>query len=62
MKRVGIERFCAVCSDNAGNTKKARALLKELTPTVLDIADCCHHLQNTAKDLTRLPEFKEVRI
>ncbi|TFK80579.1 hypothetical protein K466DRAFT_503657, partial [Polyporus arcularius HHB13444] len=60
MKRVGVERFCAVCSDNAGNTKKARALLKQLTPSVLDIGDCCHHLQNTAKDLTRLPEFKEV--
>lgn len=61
MDSVGIERFSGVCSDSAGNTRKARQLLAEEIPGLLDLPDCCHHLHNTAKDITKLGEFKGVR-
>ncbi|KAH9858440.1 ribonuclease H-like domain-containing protein [Lenzites betulinus] len=58
MEAVGVERFSGVCSDSAGNTRKARALLAKEIPTLLDLPDCCHHLQNTSKDITKLTDFK----
>ena len=61
MNHVSIEWFCAVCSDNAGNMKKACALLKELLPTALNLGDCCYHLHNTAKDISALSDFTSVR-
>ncbi|KAI0755573.1 ribonuclease H-like domain-containing protein [Fomes fomentarius] len=58
MKQVGIDRFSAVCSDNTGNTRKARELLAKEIPGLLNLLDVCHHLHNTAKDITALIEFK----
>lgn len=60
MNSVGPERFAAICSDNTGNTKKARRNIVEMFPTVLNLADICHHLANTAKDISRLVEFRKV--
>ncbi|OJT07823.1 hypothetical protein TRAPUB_1283 [Trametes pubescens] len=58
MESVGVERFSGVCSDSAGNTRKARQLLASEVPGLIDMPDCCHHLHNTAKDITKLSEFK----
>ncbi|KAI0643696.1 ribonuclease H-like domain-containing protein [Trametes meyenii] len=58
MLKVGIERFSGICSDNTGNTRKARELLVRKIPTMLNLLDCCHHLHNTAKDVTKLSEFQ----
>ncbi|CDO73916.1 hypothetical protein BN946_scf185016.g73 [Trametes cinnabarina] len=60
MEAVGIERFSGICSDSAGNTRKARAILAKQIAGLLALPDCCHHLHNTAKDITKLPEFKEL--
>lgn len=49
-----------MCSDNTGNTKKARRNIAEKFPTVMNLADVCHHLANTAKDISKLPEFQKV--
>ncbi len=62
MEQVGIDRFSAVCSDNTGNTRKARELLAKEIPGLLNLLDVCHHLHNTAKDITALIEFKVVSV
>ncbi|CDO75074.1 hypothetical protein BN946_scf184703.g4 [Trametes cinnabarina] len=59
MEVIGIERFSGICSDSAGNTRKARELLAKEISGLLNLPDCCHHLQNTAKDITKLPDFKD---
>ncbi|KAI0668206.1 ribonuclease H-like domain-containing protein, partial [Trametes maxima] len=58
MQLVGVERFSGICSDSAANTRKARELLAKAVPALLNLSDCCHHLQNTAKDITKLTDFK----
>ncbi|KAI0327039.1 hypothetical protein GY45DRAFT_1257848 [Cubamyces sp. BRFM 1775] len=60
MQRVGVDNFSAICSDNTGNTRKARDLLVRELPAILNLLDCCHHLHNTSKDITRLSDFNEV--
>ncbi len=62
MTRVGVERFTGLCSDNTGNTRKARELLAKEFPFLMNLLDCCHHLHNTAKDITNLPDFKGVSL
>ena len=57
---IGPKRFTAICSDNTGNTKKARKNVTEKFPAIMNLADICHHLANTAKDISRLPEFEKV--
>lgn len=58
---IGPQRFTAMCSDNTGNTKKARRDIAKKFPMILNLADVCHHLSNTAKDISKLPEFQKVR-
>ena len=62
MDGIGVDRFAAMCSDSTGNTRRGRKDAQEALPTVLDLGDCCHHLQNTIKDINKLPEFKDVSI
>jgi hypothetical protein len=38
--------------------KAARRDTIALVPTMLDLWDCVHHIQNTIKDITNLPAFK----
>ncbi|TBU55402.1 ribonuclease H-like domain-containing protein [Dichomitus squalens] len=58
MSEIGIERFSGICSDNTGNTRKARELLAKSIPGLINMLDCCHHLHNTSKDITNLSDFK----
>ncbi|THU97666.1 hypothetical protein K435DRAFT_618337, partial [Dendrothele bispora CBS 962.96] len=60
IEKIGFERFCATCSDSTGNTLLARQLLAKDFPTVLPIADICHHLDNTNKDIVKIKYFDEV--
>ncbi|THU80268.1 hypothetical protein K435DRAFT_608940, partial [Dendrothele bispora CBS 962.96] len=57
---IGPHRFAASCSDNTGNTLLARRLIQEKVPTILSVADCCHHLDNTNKDIIKLKHFQEI--
>ena len=60
--KVGPWKFCAVTSDNTGNTRKARQLLCEKYPHIFNIQDGCHLLNLAIKDICLLPEFTEVRL
>ncbi|KAI0634079.1 ribonuclease H-like domain-containing protein [Trametes polyzona] len=60
IKRVGEDRFSGICSDNTGNTRKARELLVLDLPYIINLQDCCHQLHNTSKDITQLSDFREL--
>ncbi|EEB97358.1 hypothetical protein MPER_03338, partial [Moniliophthora perniciosa FA553] len=60
---IGSFRFCAACSDSTGNTLSARSLLEKEYPFIISLADICHHLDNTAKDIVQIDYFSNaVRI
>lgn len=58
--QIGPNTFSSTCSDDAANTKKARRLLSDRYPRILNLADACHNLQNATKDVGSLEHFKEV--
>ncbi|KAG1898519.1 uncharacterized protein F5891DRAFT_955629 [Suillus fuscotomentosus] len=57
MKLVGQLRFSGIASDSAGNTKLARQLVCAAVPTIIPMADVCHHLNLLCKDLSQLSMF-----
>ncbi|KAF8134548.1 ribonuclease H-like domain-containing protein, partial [Boletus edulis] len=57
---IGPWKFAAVSSDNAGNTRKARKLLCERSPNILNLQDACHLLNLAIKAIVLLPEFEEI--
>lgn len=59
--KIGVNCWSGVTSDNAANCNKARRLLAEYNPRILNMADACHNLHNACKDICNLPEFKDVR-
>lgn len=60
MTSIGPFRFAGTVSDNTGNTRKARATLHKEYPWVINMQDDCHELSLTLKEISKLPEFKEV--
>ncbi|KAF8148580.1 hypothetical protein B0H34DRAFT_802808 [Crassisporium funariophilum] len=61
VNEVGVDNVAAVCSDNTGNTRCGRRNAQAVIPTMLNLADCVHHLQNTIKDINGIPEFKDAQ-
>ncbi|KAK0440022.1 uncharacterized protein EV420DRAFT_1279347, partial [Desarmillaria tabescens] len=57
IESMGHGRFGAVVSDSTGNTTLARKLLVEHVPTIIALADLCHHISNLIKDVVKLPYF-----
>ncbi|KXN91565.1 hypothetical protein AN958_00421, partial [Leucoagaricus sp. SymC.cos] len=57
---VGPAAFSGICSDDAANTSKARRLIAERYPQILNMADACHNLQNATKDICNLDSFKPI--
>ncbi|KAF5350374.1 hypothetical protein D9758_012476 [Tetrapyrgos nigripes] len=63
MREIGETQFCAVVSDSTGNTLGARLLLANAIPTLLALADICHHCNNTSKDIVKIAYFaKAVKV
>ncbi|OJA15131.1 hypothetical protein AZE42_12680, partial [Rhizopogon vesiculosus] len=60
VQNIGPWNFCAVTSDNTGNTKKARNLLCERYPHIINLQDACHLLNLAVKDICLLVEFEDV--
>ena len=60
MESVSEDRFSTMCSNSTGNTKCGRKDAQEVLMTILDLGDCCHHLQNMSGDINKLEEFKNV--
>ncbi|KEP46915.1 DUF659 family protein [Rhizoctonia solani 123E] len=58
LQEIGPERFSCIVSDNAGNTRAARALIEKEYPWIIPLQDACHHQSNTAKDIGQLPHFQ----
>ncbi|KAF8817235.1 hypothetical protein BYT27DRAFT_7075277 [Phlegmacium glaucopus] len=58
IESVGKDKWAAIVSDNTNVTKAARCDTIDLVPTMLDLWDCIHHIQNTIKDITNLLAFK----
>ena len=58
--KIGPWKFCATSSDNTGNTRKARRLLCERYPHILNLQDACHLLNLGIKAIALLPEFENV--
>jgi hypothetical protein len=59
IEEIGPNRFSAVTTDNAGNTRLARELLNEKYPYIEIFCDVCHHMSNTAKDICSLEVFTD---
>ncbi|KAF9521628.1 hypothetical protein CPB83DRAFT_900472 [Crepidotus variabilis] len=57
---VGRDRWAATVSDNTNVTKAARTETSAVVPTLLDLWDCVHHIQNTIKDITNDEDFKSL--
>ncbi|KAF8601837.1 hypothetical protein BDV93DRAFT_445172, partial [Ceratobasidium sp. AG-I] len=53
------DRFSAVVTDGAANVVRARKILAEETPTILNLTDPCHKLSLLIKDIAKLDEFRE---
>lgn len=49
----------ACSSDNTGNTRIAREVISSIIPTVLNLPDPNHHLNNTWKEIADLPYFDQ---
>lgn len=60
MKLVGQLHFSGIASDSAGNTKLAWQLVCAVVPTIIPVADVCHHLNLLCKDLSQLSMFMMV--
>ncbi|KDQ13862.1 hypothetical protein BOTBODRAFT_95505, partial [Botryobasidium botryosum FD-172 SS1] len=58
IKRIGPLRFSAITSDSTGNTKLAWEIVVKKYPTIIILPDCCHHMNNTAKDICKPLYFK----
>lgn len=61
MTPLGLGRIAAIVSDSTAVTKNARADVTSEIETILNVSDPCHHIHNTVKNITDLPEFKWVR-
>jgi hypothetical protein len=60
MNRIGSKNFSGISSDSTGNTKLAREIVAKAFPWVIILPDVCHLLNNTAKDIGKIPFFAEV--
>jgi len=58
--QIGRPLFSGISSDSTGNTRLARELVATAIPTIIILPDICHLLNNAAKDIQKLPYFKEV--
>jgi hypothetical protein len=54
MEKVGVSKFSAQCSDNAGNTRRCREKTSEQYPWILNMSDPSHHLHLTGKDMAEV--------
>ncbi|KAG9077835.1 hypothetical protein FS749_010224, partial [Ceratobasidium sp. UAMH 11750] len=56
---IGYLLFSGISCDNTGNTTLARELIHATYPTIIILADPCHQLHNSVKDICKLIYFVE---
>ncbi|EUC67579.1 DUF659 family protein, partial [Rhizoctonia solani AG-3 Rhs1AP] len=59
---VGAKHISAISSDSTGNTRLARELVAGVFPWIIILPDCCHHLNNAAKDICGLECFADANM
>ncbi|KAF9497418.1 hypothetical protein BDN71DRAFT_1494751 [Pleurotus eryngii] len=57
VREVGESRWAASVSDNTNVTKACRRKLTDAIPSILNLANCVHHLQLLLGDITKLGHF-----
>jgi hypothetical protein len=62
MDRIGRKNFSGISSDSTGNTKLAREIVAKSIPWIIILPDVCHLLNNTAKDIGKIPFFADVSV
>jgi len=60
MDCIGSKRISGISSDSTGNTKLAHEIVAKAFPWVIVLPDVCHLLNNTVKDIGKIPFFAEV--
>ena len=60
MDRIGRKNFSGISSDSTGNTRLAREIVAKSIPWIIILPDVCHLLNNTAKDISKIPFFIDV--
>lgn len=60
VKSIGPQLIDAVSSDSTGNTSTAREIICAEFPTILNLPDPIHHLNNTWKEIASIVFFDEV--
>ncbi|KAH9936738.1 uncharacterized protein BXZ73DRAFT_45046 [Epithele typhae] len=59
IQQIGVENFSSIVSDDTGNTRKTRGTVTKRHEWMLNFADTCHRLHNTAQDIGKLSAFKK---
>ncbi|KEP46427.1 hypothetical protein V565_199460 [Rhizoctonia solani 123E] len=59
---IGAQHLSAITSDNTGNTRLARELVASIYPWLIILPDCCHHMNNAAKDICDLEVFADANL
>lgn len=57
LEPIGLHLIDAVAADSTGNTSVSREIICARLPTVLNLPDPAHHLNNTWKEIARLEFF-----
>ncbi|KAF8326496.1 ribonuclease H-like domain-containing protein [Amanita rubescens] len=59
IKDIGIDKTAAIVSDSMGNTRAGWQDAQREIPILLNLGDCCHHIQLTVQDINRIGDFQE---
>jgi len=57
---LAVKTFSGIASDSTGNMKLACEMVAKAFPWVIVLLDVCHLLNNTVKDIGKIPFFSEV--
>ena len=60
MDRIGRQNFLGISSNSTRNTRLACELVVQECPWIVVLPDTCHLLNNTTKDISKIPFFSEV--
>ena len=60
IKDIGIDKTAAIVSYSTGNTRAGWQDVQREIPTLLNLGDCCHHIQLTIQDINCIGDFQDV--
>lgn len=61
MNSIGVNRFAALVTDGAGNVRAGAKRVVAKHPTILDLGDPPHGINNAIKDICGLKYFAKVQ-